>query len=129
MRVRVLYFAVVRERLHRDQETLELPDGATVGALLDDLDRRHPGVAALRRHLQVARNRELVREGEPLADGDEVALIPPVAGGAADASDPATLLRDAPLDVGEAIERLKVEVPIWKKELTGDGEEWVGLGP
>jgi molybdopterin synthase catalytic subunit len=29
----------------------------------------------------------------------------------------------------EAIERLKVEVPIWKKEVGEDGEEWIGLGP
>src|SRR5947209_1178142 len=97
MRIRVLYFAVVRERLRRDEEVVELPDGATVGALLDELSSRHAAVAGLRRHLQAARNRKLARDGEPLADGDEVALIPPVAGGAFGA------LRDQPLDLAEAV--------------------------
>src|SRR5436305_9232372 len=111
MRVRVLYFAVVRERLKRGEEELELPDGATVGALLDELGRRHPAVAPLRAHLQVARNRAIAGAGEPLTDGDEVALIPPVSGGAGDRIDaepprrtgPLAAIRETPLDLGEVV--------------------------
>src|SRR5262245_4385602 len=97
MRVRVLYFAVLRERLRSDGESVELAEGATVGALLDELAARHAAVAGLRRHLQVARNRETARGDALLADGDEVALIPPVAGGSS------TAVRDAPLSVDEAL--------------------------
>ncbi len=81
VKLRLLYFAVVRERLRLDEELLELPDGGTVDALLDELSRRHPEIAALRAACKVAVNQELARGDHPLSDGDEVALIPPVAGG------------------------------------------------
>jgi MoaE-MoaD fusion protein len=87
MNLRVLYFAVVRERLSRDEETVALPDGATVEALLDELCRRHPQLGGLRAACKVAVNQEMARGDQALADGDEVALIPPVAGGATSASD------------------------------------------
>ena len=96
MRIQVLYFAVLRERLRREEEQLELAEGTTVGGLLDELARRHPPVESLRRHLQVARNRATARGHELLTDGDEVALIPPVAGGAG-------LLQATPLDLGEVV--------------------------
>lgn len=82
MRIDVRYFAVVRERLRTDGEPLELPDGATVRDALDRLSERHPAIAGLRGHLAAAVNQEMVPPAHPLADGDELALIPPVAGGA-----------------------------------------------
>lgn len=81
MTIRVLYFAVLRERLGRSEELCELPEGTSVGALFDRLAAANPTVAALRGRLQVAVNREVVPPGVCLTDGDEVALIPPVAGG------------------------------------------------
>lgn len=81
MRVSVRYFAVVRERLGRDSETVELPDGATVAAALEALARRHEVVRLLLPHLQAAVNMSLAGRDQRLADGDELALIPPVAGG------------------------------------------------
>jgi MoaE-MoaD fusion protein len=81
MRVEVLYFAVFRERLGRDAETLELPDGARLGDAIAALEARHDSVRALRGKYRVAVNQDMV-DGDPaLADGDEVVLIPPVAGG------------------------------------------------
>jgi len=82
MRVQVLYFAVFRERLRRDGEELELPGGARVGDAVAALAERHPVVAALRGRFQVAVNQAMAGDDQPLADGDELALIPPVAGGA-----------------------------------------------
>src|SRR5690606_34419060 len=82
MRVRVLYFAVFRERLGTDEEALELADAATVSAAIDELASRHEAIAALRGRFRVAVNHELVGDDHVLRDGDEVALIPPVAGGA-----------------------------------------------
>jgi molybdopterin synthase catalytic subunit len=81
VRVSVRYFAVVRERLGREEETLTLAPGATVAAALDALVARHPALAPLRPYLQVAVNQAMAAPGRELADGDELALIPPVAGG------------------------------------------------
>lgn len=81
MQVQVRYFAIVRERLGREGETIELANDATVAALVDLLSRRHEAVRALRRYLTLAVNREVVGPEAILRPGDEVALIPPVAGG------------------------------------------------
>jgi molybdopterin converting factor subunit 1 len=219
MRVRVLYFAVVRERLRRDADELDLPAGATAAEAWSALERMHPQLAALRPAVKLAINEEFAAGDRVLADGDVIALIPPVAGGAgvfrvsdealsldevvrAVSSDEhggvvtftgvvrrqsrgktivrleyeayrpmaerklaeigAQLAAEQPgvrvaivhrvgkLAVGEiavviaasaphraaafdacraAIDRLKESVPIWKKEIADDGEEWIGLGP
>jgi MoaE-MoaD fusion protein len=81
MRIHVRYFAVVRERLGRSDEELDLPAGADVAAALDALAARHDALGPLRRYLQLAVNQETVPARHALADGDELALIPPVAGG------------------------------------------------
>jgi molybdopterin synthase catalytic subunit len=220
VRIRVLYFAVFRERIGRDEEKLELPAGATVADAITALATQHPAVAQLRGRFRVAVDQEFVDDGHALADGAELALIPPVAGGQGHY----VVLTDQPLSldrciaavtsagyggivtftgmvrlhshgatidhleyeayppmavkvmarlceeieaeiagariavehrvghlaIGEAavviaaaaphraeafaacramIDRLKDRVPIWKKEVSVDGESWVGLGP
>ena len=82
MRINVLYFAVFRERLGRDAETIELADGATTEVAIAALEARHDAVRALRGRYRIAVNQEMVAAPVALADGDELALIPPVAGGA-----------------------------------------------
>lgn len=82
LRCQVRYFAIVRERLARDQDLLDLPAGARIDDLLAALVSRHPALAPLVPHLRVAVNRDFAPLERVLADGDEVALIPPVAGGA-----------------------------------------------
>jgi len=82
MQVRILYFALLRDRLGRADQTLDLPDGSTAQDLLETLARESPVIAGARRSLQVAVNREMVPLSHPLAADDEVALIPPVSGGA-----------------------------------------------
>ncbi|HLK89895.1 MAG TPA: molybdopterin converting factor subunit 1 [Polyangia bacterium] len=83
MKVEVLYFAVLRERTRLDQETVELPAAASVGDARAVIARRHPSVAALLAQVKIAVNRAMADDGRALADGDELALLPPVAGGAA----------------------------------------------
>lgn len=223
MKLRVLYFAVFRERLRKDEEDLELPDGATVATALDALGARHADVAKLRGRFRVAVNQDFVDDDHALHDGDEVALIPPVAGGSDERARHVVLTGDAlsldrclaavsgpgmggivtftgmvrlhsrgttidhleyeayapmatkvmtqlcdeieaevagarlavehrvgNLAIGEVavviaaaaphraeaftacramIDRLKDRVPIWKKEISVDGAEWIGLGP
>ena len=82
MRVRILYFAVVRERLRRDAEELELAAGTTAAAAWRELERLHPELGALRSVVRLAINEEFAPQDRVLAEGDVIALIPPVAGGA-----------------------------------------------
>jgi molybdopterin synthase catalytic subunit len=99
MRISVLYFAVFRERIGRDEDALELPDGATVTDALAALAARHPAIAALRGRFRVAVNQTFCDEAAALGDGDELALIPPVAGG----SGRHVVLTDAPLSQGRCL--------------------------
>ena len=219
MKVEVLFFAAARERAGTDRESVELEASATVAELSGLLAERHPALAPLLPRLRFAVNQAFVPSAHALAQGDEVALIPPVAGGAGRCS-----VTDRPLDLGaviglvlsperggvvtftgtvrsqshgkkvhrleyeaygamalvkleaiaagaeaqwpgvqvaihhrvgvlqvgeaavviaaaaphrqeafraceHAIERLKEDVPIWKKEIYEDGAQWVGLGP
>jgi molybdopterin synthase catalytic subunit len=216
----VLYFAVVRERLRLDVEELELAAGATLEEAWRELERRHHELASLQSVVKIAVNEEFAAKNRVLANGDVIALIPPVAGGSGgvfrvtdealsldevvravtteehggvatftgvvrrlsrgkrivrleyEAYRPmaerklaeigAQLQAEMPgvriaivhrvgvLAVGDAavviatsaphraaafdacraaIDRLKESVPIWKKEIAEDGEEWIGLGP
>ncbi len=223
MRIQVLYFAFFRERLGTDEQELELPTGTTVGEALAILSNEHQAIAAMQGRFRAAVNQEMITNELVLHDGDELALIPPVAGGAdvparyavvkneplsvdrvlAAVSDdgmggivtfigqvrdrneghdvvrleyeaykdmankvmaklcdaietqmPGTRIavehRVGVLAIGDAavviaaaaphraeafaacralIDRLKEEVPIWKKEVAPSGEEWIGMGP
>lgn len=80
--VRVLYFAAARERAGLQSEDWPWTPGLTVEALLQGLAGKHPGLAPLLRHLRVAVDQEFALASDVLPDGAEVALVPPVAGGA-----------------------------------------------
>ena len=82
MRLRLRAFAVVRELLGHGEETLEVAAGTRVGEVLDLVCARDPRLARLRPLLRVARNQALAGDEVVLEEGDELALIPPVAGGA-----------------------------------------------
>jgi molybdopterin converting factor subunit 1 len=92
MRIKVLYFGVLRDRFGASDEVVELADGATVGGLLGLLRSRTSkhsmGSEAesslderLWRSLAVAVNREYGSASTVLREGDEVAILPPVSGG------------------------------------------------
>lgn len=229
MQLRVLLFAGLRERLRRDALDLELPAGARAADVLGALAAASPDLSGSLSVCRVAVNHEFVAADHPVADGDEVAIIPPVSGGhdgeaRADDRPETCVLVDAPLSldravaavahpgaggltvfignvrahsrgqtivrldyeayapmalkvmhgiitmiesetpgarvaihhrlgtlqIGEtaviiaasaphraeafaacraAIERLKADVPIWKREVAEDGAEWIGQGP
>jgi MoaE-MoaD fusion protein len=82
MRVRILVFGVLRELISESSTTLELPEGARVRDLLDQYSTAFAGQDAIWRSVAVAVNREYVSASHELRDGDEVALLPPVSGGA-----------------------------------------------
>jgi molybdopterin synthase catalytic subunit len=81
MTITVLYFAVLRERARLERETVTLPAGSDVAAARAAIARLHPELAALLPRVQAAVNRAMAADARALADGDELALIPPVAGG------------------------------------------------
>lgn len=81
MRITIRYFAIVRETLGRGDETRDIPDGSTAGAVLDLIGRDSPNVARLLPALMVMVNQEYATRGQVLHEGDELALIPPVSGG------------------------------------------------
>jgi molybdopterin synthase catalytic subunit len=218
MAIEVLYFAGARDAAGLARETLAAPP-ATVGDLRRALAAAHPALARILERCRIALDQEFAPDDAPIRDGAEVAVVPPVAGGAprrfAVVQRPLALsevvdavasrasgglvtftgvVRDATrgkrvlrleyeayagmaerkleeigaavaaeheaevaivhrvgvLLPGEAavviacaaphrtaafracescIERLKKDVPIWKREVFEDGSEWVGLGP
>lgn len=77
----MLAFARLRELLASGELTLELAAGARISDAWQRLADGHHALAALRSSTRFARNGRIVSFGEPLADGDELALLPPVGGG------------------------------------------------
>ncbi len=223
MRIQILYFAYFRERLAMSEEQIDLPADSTVQSVLHQLEEAHDCIFAMKGRFRVAVNQEFSDLATVLNDGDEIALIPPVAGGsdspprhvkvlsealsldrvlhavrdsrmggiatfigqvrdfndghdvvrleyeaygdmavkvmtqlcdAIEAEIPGSRLavehRVGVLGIGDEavviaaaaphraeafdacralIDRLKQNVPIWKKEVAPDGEEWIGMGP
>jgi len=85
VKLRVLYFAALRERVGRAEEALEAPDGiASVAQLRDWLAQRgepwHEAFAETRR-VRAAVDQTMVDDRHALHDGAEVAFFPPVTGG------------------------------------------------
>lgn len=78
--VRVRLFGPYREIAGADELVVRLPQGSTVMDLRAELARRL-GSAALLSGMGVALNRRYAAERDVVSEGDEVALIPPVAGG------------------------------------------------
>lgn len=84
MRVKLLSFGVLREVFGAGTQDVEIPDGSTVGNLLQILEQRTSNLTMYGKvwqSLAVAVNREYSSSGAVLRDGDEVALLPPVSGG------------------------------------------------
>jgi molybdopterin synthase catalytic subunit/molybdopterin converting factor small subunit len=91
--VTVRLFAVLRERAGRGELELDLPDGARVADALAALEHLAPGVP-----LVLAVNREYATPDAPLSPGDELAVVPPVSGGA---------VVDGPLSLDEVAGRVR----------------------
>jgi molybdopterin converting factor subunit 1 len=81
MQVRVLYFGVLKDLLHREGDRLQLPPAASVEMLLAAVRERWTGPDRLWETLAVAVNQEYASADMPLHEDDEVALLPPVSGG------------------------------------------------
>jgi molybdopterin converting factor subunit 1 len=106
MVVHIRLFAMLRERAGASELSLELPEGARVRDALAALESLAGGLP-----LVMAVNREYASEDAPLSAGDELALIPPVSGGAdgdpATTGEPHVALREEPLSLDALVARVR----------------------
>ena len=97
MALTVLYFAAAREAAGTDRETLDAAP-PTVADLRRLLVERHPALARVLVRCRIALDQRFATEADPVPPGAEVAVIPPVAGGA-----PLFRVVDRPLDLAEVV--------------------------
>jgi molybdopterin synthase catalytic subunit len=83
MRVRVLFFGMLKEFAGRSSEESEFPQGANLETVFAHYAARIPRLREMAQNIVMARNQEFAEPSTPLEDGDEVALLPPVSGGVA----------------------------------------------
>jgi molybdopterin converting factor subunit 1 len=100
MKVTVRLFAILRERAGSDRLELDLPEGASVADALAEVDDLAGGL-----RLVMAVNREYAAADTRLEPGDELALIPPVSGGATTA--PHVAIRREPLVLDAIVARVR----------------------
>ena len=81
MRVKVLFFGRLRELAGKAEENGELPEGLTLAQVFERFAKRHPQLAEFRKSMVVSRNQEFAAWDTRIAEGDEIAFLPPVSGG------------------------------------------------
>lgn len=108
MQVRVVYLGMLKEVAGREREVLEVSDGARLGDVFTRLQQGIPKLQDFRGAIALAVNYEYSASTTELRDNDEVALIPPVSGGAVDepstAETPLPLISEHARIVGEPIQ-------------------------
>src|SRR5512140_2233660 len=80
-RVKLLFFATLRDRAGTKTAELQVPEGITVGALKERIAQDYPGIQPLIKTALVAVNRDYAGDETVVPDGADVALFPPVSGG------------------------------------------------
>ena len=81
MKVKVKFFALLRERAGAGEIIREMKEGGTVGDLWEELRKDYSKLAPVEMRLLYAVNRNYVRPDHILKENDEVAFVPPVSGG------------------------------------------------
>ena len=113
MRARVLFFGMLKELVGRPAEEADFPEGTDLRAVFESYAARYPRLREMARSIVVAQNQEFAGPSTKIADGDEVAFLPPVSGGSA-AADPLELSEDGhyfaltrhPIDTRQIIARI-----------------------
>jgi MoaE-MoaD fusion protein len=118
MRVRVLFFGMLKDLVGKSEDSIDLPAGASVRDVLAQYGSRIPHFSESLNSLAVAVNQQYAAPDTVLKPSDEVALLPPVSGGAPDGSvtsgrnpaqarhQRATILR-SPIDAHRTLATLK----------------------
>lgn len=102
MRVAVRLFATYREVVGRPDLAMELEPGATLADALAALFADHPRLERFEDTMILAVNHEFAEVSTPLREGDEVALMPPVSGGA-----PVVGVQEEPIDLGRLVDSVR----------------------
>jgi molybdopterin synthase catalytic subunit len=116
VQVKLLFFASLKDIVGSRQLDFDVPSGATVNDLLERLEARYPGLRPYRSIVLTSLNEDYVDRSTVVSDGDEVAIFPPVSGGAS--SEP--VIADRPREVyrltREAIDAREVADMILRPE-------------
>ncbi len=105
MNIRVRLFASLREAAGQDTLHLEVPDGATVRQVVEQVHQILPTTRGVAGAIYAAVNNRYVNPDTPLREGDEVALFPPVSGGE-DPTPKRFEVTDAPLSLDDVAQRV-----------------------
>ncbi len=108
MHVRVLFFGILKDIVGRANDSLALPDDATVSDLLAHYQRDFPRLGNYANSLAVSINQEYAPRNSALHQNDEVGLLPPVSGGSGKGDEPLVRIvhdRIVPHDIVPALER------------------------
>ena len=81
MRIRVLFFGVLRDVVGRREDSLELPEGGRLESVFEHYAKLFPRLHGMAASVVLALNHEFSAPSAALAEGDEVAFLPPVSGG------------------------------------------------
>ncbi|WP_395717673.1 MoaD/ThiS family protein [Prosthecobacter sp.] len=81
MKLRVLFFSVLRDITGADEITIELPVGSSMADLLAEMETRWPKLRDWAPSMLLALDQTYVKRDATLHDGAEIALMPPVQGG------------------------------------------------
>jgi molybdopterin synthase catalytic subunit len=110
MKVRVLFFGMLKEVAGKSSDAVELPDSASVRDLLSHYEGQIPRFADILPSVACAVNQQYSRPDTKLSQGDEVALLPPVSGGTGDSAPTrhlhSRITRDK-IDAQTTVDRLK----------------------
>ncbi len=77
VQIKVLFFGLLKDICGFAEDRIELPAGSTAGAVFEHYAAVFPKLRQMASSIVLARNHEFATTREPLADGDEVALLPP----------------------------------------------------
>jgi len=108
--ITVKLFAVLRKLAGTDELKMDVPGGGTVKDVVAAIAVDHPEVGKLisERKVMLSLNQETAEDGMKVADGDELAVLPPFAGGSDAVSvDALVRVQEEPFDVNAEIELVK----------------------
>lgn len=78
----MLFFGILKDVVGRAEDVLELDPGAQAGTVFEHYAHEFPRLREMERSIVLARNQQFAGRSETIGDGDEIALLPPVSGGA-----------------------------------------------
>ena len=84
MRIRVLFFGVLRDVTGLREDSIEVPDGGHAATVFEYYAARFPLLDEMSKSIVLAVNQKFCAPSAPLSEGDELAFLPPVSGGSDD---------------------------------------------